>query len=53
MRWWHREGGQAVTFASDAHDPVSLAHGFSEAREMAEAYGFRSGTHPADLWRRR
>ncbi|MFF4986195.1 PHP domain-containing protein [Streptosporangium saharense] len=53
VRWWRQEGGQAITFASDAHDPVSLAHGFSEAREMAEAYGFRSGKHPADLWRRR
>jgi histidinol-phosphatase (PHP family) len=53
VRWWHQEGGQAVVFASDAHDPVSLARGFSKAREMAESCGFRPGTHPADFWRRR
>jgi histidinol phosphatase-like PHP family hydrolase len=31
VRWRHQEGGQTVTFASDAHDPSALAHGFAEA----------------------
>lgn len=50
--WWHREGGRAVTFGSDAHDPDSLAHGFREAAAMAEACGFRPGHSPHDPWPR-
>lgn len=50
--WWHREGGQAVTFASDAHDPDSLATGFREAAALAEAQGFRPGRSPHDPWPR-
>jgi histidinol-phosphatase (PHP family) len=53
VRWWHQEGGQAVTFASDAHDPSSLARGFSEASAMAESCGFRPGAHLTDFWKRR
>lgn len=52
VRWWHREGGQAITFGSDAHDPTALARGFAEATAMAEAGGFRPGRHPNDFWRR-
>ena len=52
VRWWHQEGGQAITFASDAHEPSSLARGFSAATAMAEANGFRPGRHPHDFWRR-
>jgi histidinol-phosphatase (PHP family) len=50
--WWREEGGQSVTFGSDAHDPTLLAHGFAEAAAMVEAYGFRPGRHPYDYWRR-
>jgi histidinol-phosphatase (PHP family) len=52
LRWWHEEGGDAVTFGSDAHRPADLAHGFPEAAAMAEAHGFRSGRFPYDLWSR-
>ena len=52
IRWWREEGGQAITFGSDAHDPTGLAHGFSEAVAMVEAYGFRPGRHPHDFWTR-
>lgn len=52
FRWWHEEGGQAVTFGSDAHDPTGLARGFPEAASMVEAAGFRPGQHPHDFWRR-
>ncbi len=48
--WWRDEGGSAVTFGSDAHDPARLAFQFTAARDMAEAWGFRPGRHPADLW---
>ncbi|MFI6076215.1 PHP domain-containing protein [Actinoplanes sp. NPDC051343] len=52
LRWWHEEGGDAVTFGSDAHRPEDLAHGFAEAAAMAEAHGFRPGRFPYDLWGR-
>jgi histidinol-phosphatase (PHP family) len=52
VRWWHEEGGEAVTYGSDAHLPAAVAHGFTEAMQMAEANGFRHGTSPYDLWLR-
>ncbi len=52
VRWWHEEGGDAITFGSDAHDPSVLAHGFVEAAAMVEAHGFRPGRHPCDFWTR-
>lgn len=52
LRWWHEEGGDAVTFGSDAHEPSAIARGFCEAAQMAEAHGFRPGSNPYDLWGR-
>lgn len=52
LRWWHEEGGDAVTFGSDAHEPSAVARGFREAAHMAEAHGFRPGANPHDLWAR-
>ncbi|HUC25204.1 MAG TPA: PHP domain-containing protein [Streptosporangiaceae bacterium] len=51
-RWWHEEGGLAVTFGSDAHEPTRIAHRFTEAAAMVEANGFQPGHHPYDYWRR-
>jgi histidinol-phosphatase (PHP family) len=52
VRWWCEEGGRAVTFGSDAHEPSGLAHRFKEATGMVEAHGFRPGRHPYDVWTR-
>jgi len=52
LRWWHDEGGAAVTFGSDAHAPDAVARGFHDAVCLAEAHGFRPGRHPHDLWGR-
>jgi histidinol-phosphatase (PHP family) len=52
LDWWHDEGGDAVTFGSDAHLPADVADGFTDAARMAEAYGFRPGRDPQDLWGR-
>jgi len=52
LTWWHEEGGDAVTFGSDAHMPSLVGHGFTEAAHMAEAHGFRPGANPYDLWGR-
>jgi histidinol-phosphatase (PHP family) len=53
LRWWHAEGGDAISFGSDAHHPDLVAHGFRDAAAMAEAHGFRPGRSPYDLWSRR
>jgi len=50
LRWWRQEGGQSLSFASDAHQPDALAHGFREARRAALAAGFRPGSDPVELW---
>lgn len=52
VTWWHEEGGEAVTFGSDAHEPSAVARGFRDAAAMAEAHGFRPGRHPYDFWPR-
>jgi histidinol-phosphatase (PHP family) len=52
LTWWRQEGGQAITFASDAHDPATLAAGFTEAAHMAEATGFTPSHDPCDPWGR-
>lgn len=52
LAWWREEGGQAITFASDAHDPGALARGFGDAARMAEASGFRPGPDPHAFWGR-
>jgi len=53
VRWWHQEGGEAVSFGSDAHDPSNIAKGFADAAAMAEASGFLPLTDPLALWSRR
>lgn len=50
IRWWRDEGGTAITFGSDAHQPTELARGFAEAVAMVEASGFRAGRDPDDFW---
>jgi histidinol-phosphatase (PHP family) len=52
LGWWHQEGGDAVTFGSDAHVPDAVAAGFREAAAVAEAHGFRPTDRPYDLWTR-
>ncbi len=52
VRWWHEENGAAVTFGSDAHEPSTVARGFRDAADMAEANGFRPGQNPYDFWAR-
>jgi histidinol-phosphatase (PHP family) len=52
LKWWRDEGGQAVSFGSDAHSPDALGHEFAAATAMVEAHGFRPGRHPADFWTR-
>jgi len=52
LRWWHEEGGGAVTFGSDAHEPSRVARGFADAAAMAEAHGFRPCDSIVDPWPR-
>jgi len=50
VRWWYEEGGGAVSFGSDAHQPDQVAHGFAAAAAMVEAHGFHRGHGPNDFW---
>ena len=50
LAWWREEGGQAITFASDAHEPGALARGFHEAVRTARAAGFRPSHDPYAFW---
>ena len=52
VSWWYQEGGRAVSFGSDAHEPATVAKDFGSAAAMVESCGFRPGHHPADFWRR-
>jgi histidinol-phosphatase (PHP family) len=52
LRWWVEEGGRAVSFGSDAHDPASVALGFEAAAAMVEAAGFRPNDDLASWWLR-
>ena len=48
--WWRQEGGTAVTFGSDVHDPHFLAQGFADAADMVTASGYGPGPHRRGFW---
>lgn len=51
-QWWSEEGGLLISFGSDAHVPSYVARNFPEATAIAEYFGFRQQSDPADLWKR-
>lgn len=50
LAWWRESGGRAISFASDAHEPDSLAAGFAEAVRVARASGYRPGPDLHAFW---
>jgi histidinol-phosphatase (PHP family) len=52
MRWWYDEGGDAVSFGSDAHVPLRVGDLFDVAVDVVAAAGFRPGRDEYDFWRR-
>lgn len=52
VRWWRQEGGAAVSFGSDAHQPGRVGERFGVAVDIVEAAGFRPGRDRFDFWRR-
>jgi histidinol-phosphatase (PHP family) len=52
VRWFHEEGGEAVSFGSDAHQPGAVGQHFDLAVDVVEAAGFRPGRDRLDFWRR-
>jgi histidinol-phosphatase (PHP family) len=52
LRWWWEEGGDAVSFGSDAHEAFRVGERFDVAVDVAEAAGFRAGRDRFDFWRR-
>jgi histidinol-phosphatase (PHP family) len=52
VRWFYEEGGAAVSFGSDAHQPDGVGQRFDLAVDVVEAAGFRPGRDRFDFWRR-
>jgi histidinol-phosphatase (PHP family) len=52
VSWWHDLGGPAVTFGSDAHEPLEVARDLQDAAALAEACGYRPGPSVLDPWSR-
>jgi histidinol-phosphatase (PHP family) len=52
VRWFHEEGGEAVSFGSDSHQPAAVGQHFALAVDVVEAAGFRPGRDAFDFWRR-
>jgi histidinol-phosphatase (PHP family) len=52
VRWFREEGGDAISFGSDAHQPTSVGQRFDLAVDIVEAAGFRPGRDRFDFWRR-
>lgn len=52
IRWWWEEGGDAVSYGSDAHAPARVGDAFDVAVDIVEAAGFRPGRDRYDFWRR-
>ncbi len=52
VRWFRDEGGEAVSFGSDAHTPTAVGQRFDLAVDVVEAAGFRPGRDRFDFWRR-
>jgi histidinol-phosphatase (PHP family) len=52
LSWWRAEGGQAVSFGSDAHDPVSIGREFASAAALAQGAGFGPDSDGSGLWLR-
>jgi len=53
LTWWREEGGPAVSFGSDAHDPFTIGHQFASAAALAQGAGFGPGQRGRGLWVRR
>jgi histidinol-phosphatase (PHP family) len=52
VRWFFEEGGDAVSFGSDAHQPFRVGDQFRLAVDVVESAGFRPGRDRFDFWRR-
>jgi len=52
VRWFHEEGGEAVSFGSDAHASRVVGQKFGLAVDVVESAGFRPGRDRFDFWRR-
>ena len=52
VRWWREEGGEAVSFGSDAHVYGRVGARFAQAVDIVEEAGFAPGRDRYDFWRR-
>jgi histidinol-phosphatase (PHP family) len=52
LRWYREEGGDAVSFGSDGHQPHLVGQRFELAVDVVEQAGFRPGRDRFEFWRR-
>ncbi|MGL5864347.1 MAG: PHP domain-containing protein [Dermatophilaceae bacterium] len=52
LSWWHEEGGAALSFGADAHEPSDVGKDFDRATALARTAGFGPGLDQLDFWRR-
>ncbi len=50
VTWWREEGGNLISFGSDAHDPVTPGREFEAASAMAQAAGYSRDAGGTGLW---
>ncbi len=50
ITWWREEGGRAVSFGSDAHDPFTVGREFASAAALAQSAGFGPAAAGSGLW---
>ena len=51
LGWWRDEGGRALSFGSDAHQPQRVGARFVSATDVAASAGFGPGRDAYDFWR--
>jgi len=50
VQWWREEGGESVTFGSDAHMPHLVGTGLADAGDIARAHDFAPPRHVGQPW---
>lgn len=50
VAWWVEVGGSALTFGSDAHDPMRLGRGLEQAAQLSMSLGFHPGSRLSKPW---
>ncbi len=47
VRWWYEEGGSAISFGSDSHEPETVGRNFAATAAMVQAHGSSPARTPS------